>query len=149
MRISSSLLRFLRGATAQPLSSSKRSFTLSHQCLRQRPSLCRNLRNDPRHIFQRRRYANPADRDDFVSVVDNPPQLISTRRKHGPGLYILAAIPITAFILGCWQVQRLGWKTELIARFEDRLVQTPLPLPPTVDPNAVHEFDYERPNSPQ
>jgi surfeit locus 1 family protein len=55
-----------------------------------------------------------------------------------------AIIPITAFILGSWQVQRLGWKTELIAKFEDRLVRDPLPLPPTIDPSAVHEFDYRR-----
>lgn len=47
-------------------------------------------------------------------------------------------------MLGCWQVQRLGWKTELIARFEDRLVRDPLPLPPAIDPNAIKDFDYRR-----
>lgn len=57
---------------------------------------------------------------------------------------MLACIPVTAFVLGCWQVQRLGWKTELIARFEDRLVRDPLPLPPAIDPDAVKEFDYRR-----
>jgi len=41
-------------------------------------------------------------------------------------------------------VQRLGWKTELIAKFEDRLVQPPLPLPPRVDPDAIHDFDFRR-----
>jgi surfeit locus 1 family protein len=41
-------------------------------------------------------------------------------------------------------VQRLGWKTELLARFEDRLVQPPLPLPPRVDPDAIHDFDFRR-----
>lgn len=55
-----------------------------------------------------------------------------------------AAIPLTAFALGSWQVQRLGWKTELIARFEDRLVRDPLPLPPTIDPAVIHDFDYRR-----
>lgn len=144
MRVSNSLLRFLRGAACQPRSSPQHRFTLSRQCLRQRPSLSKHIRGGPQRILQRRNYANPADRSDFVSVVDNPPQLISTRRKHGPGVYILAAIPITAFLLGCWQVQRLGWKTELMARFEDRLVQPPLPLPPTIDPNAIHDFDYRR-----
>lgn len=53
-------------------------------------------------------------------------------------------IPITAFILGTWQVQRLDWKTKLIAKFEDRLVKPPLPLPPRVDPEAIAEFDYRR-----
>jgi cytochrome oxidase assembly protein ShyY1 len=46
----------------------------------------------------------------------------------------IALIPITAFALGTWQVQRLEWKTKLIATFEDRLVKPPLPLPPVVDP---------------
>ncbi|KAB8356579.1 hypothetical protein FH972_024159 [Carpinus fangiana] len=41
-------------------------------------------------------------------------------------------------------VQRLGWKTDLIARFEDRLVRDPLPLPPYIDPAAVKDFDYRR-----
>ena len=39
---------------------------------------------------------------------------------------------------------RLGWKTELIARFEDRLIKPPLPLPPRIDPEAINEFDYRK-----
>lgn len=65
-------------------------------------------------------------------------------KQHGPGLIILAIIPITAFCLGCWQVQRLGWKTELIARFEDRLTFPPLELPLRIDPDAVKDFDYRK-----
>lgn len=53
-------------------------------------------------------------------------------------------IPLTAFVLGSWQIQRLYWKTELMARFEDRLVRDPLPLPLNIDPDAVKEFDYRR-----
>lgn len=41
-------------------------------------------------------------------------------------------------------MQRLDWKTKLIAKFEDRLVRPPLPLPPRLDPEAIHEFDYRR-----
>ena len=65
-------------------------------------------------------------------------------KQHGPGLIILAIIPITAFALGTWQVQRLGWKTDLIARFEDRLTFPPLELPLRIDQNAVKDFDYRR-----
>lgn len=65
-------------------------------------------------------------------------------KQHGPGLIILAIIPITAFLLGCWQVQRLGWKTELIARFEDRLTFPPLELPLRIDESMVEQFDYRR-----
>ena len=95
---------------------------------------------------QRRRYASqsPADDPAFTSIVDNPPQLVRAGKKHGWGLIVLAVIPITAFVLGSWQVQRLGWKTELIARFEDRLVRDPLPLPPQINPESIKDFDYRR-----
>ncbi|KAL2419542.1 Cytochrome oxidase assembly protein shy1 [Exophiala dermatitidis] len=82
---------------------------------------------------------------DFVSIVDAPPRLVSVRQKHSRlGIAFLALIPVTAFALGTWQVQRLDWKTKLIAKFEDRLVRPPLPLPPRIDPDAIHEFDYRR-----
>jgi surfeit locus 1 family protein len=53
-------------------------------------------------------------------------------------------MPITAFALGTWQVKRLGWKNDLIARLEDRLLRDPLPLPQRIDPSAVPDFDYRR-----
>ncbi|ODA78637.1 hypothetical protein RJ55_06019 [Drechmeria coniospora] len=86
----------------------------------------------------------PVEEADFVSILDAPPKIVRAGRRHGPGLLLLALIPVTAFALGTWQVQRLGWKSDLIAKFEDRLVREPLPLPPTVDPAAIHEFDYRR-----
>lgn len=56
----------------------------------------------------------------------------------------IALIPITAFALGTWQVQRLDWKSKLVAKLEDRLVKPPLPLPPAIDPDSVSDFDYRR-----
>ena len=53
-------------------------------------------------------------------------------------------MPITAFLLGTWQVKRLEWKTNLITKFEDRILKPPLPLPPMIDPAAVKDFDYRR-----
>ncbi|KXX80900.1 Cytochrome oxidase assembly protein shy1 [Madurella mycetomatis] len=91
-----------------------------------------------------RRPRQAADDPGFTSIVDNPPDLVRTGRKHGPGLIILAIIPITAFFLGTWQVKRLAWKTDLIAKCEDRLVRPPLPLPPRIDPDAIADFDYRR-----
>lgn len=83
--------------------------------------------------------------DDFVSIVDAPAKLVRTGQKHSRvGIAVLALIPITAFCLGSWQVQRLDWKTKLLAKYEDRLVRPPLPLPPRIDPEAIHEFDYRR-----
>jgi surfeit locus 1 family protein len=46
--------------------------------------------------------------------------------------------------LGTWQVQRLKWKTDLIAKCEDRIVRPPLPLPGRIDPDAISDFDYRR-----
>lgn len=66
------------------------------------------------------------------------------RRKSKPAKCYIALIPIIAFGLGTWQVQRLDWKTKLITKFEDRLVKPPLPLPPRIDPDAISEFDYRR-----
>lgn len=88
---------------------------------------------------------NPADDPSFISIVDNPAQIISTKKKHTLlGILTLSLIPFTAFCLGSWQVQRLDWKTKLIAKFEDRLVRPPLPLPPRIDPSVIGEFDYRR-----
>ena len=114
------------------LSSSRPSVRQSKPCLR---------RNANTSTSQPRRADNP----DFVSIVDAPPRLVSVRRKATKlGIATLALIPLTAFVLGSWQVQRLDWKTKLIAKFEDRLVKDPLPLPPRIDPNVVSEFDYRR-----
>ncbi|ERS98155.1 hypothetical protein HMPREF1624_04936 [Sporothrix schenckii ATCC 58251] len=80
----------------------------------------------------------PADDPNFTSILDNPPELVrSGGRRHGPGLIVLALIPITAFALGTWQVFRLRWKTDLLAKCEDRLVRAPLPLNPHNVADAV------------
>ncbi|KAJ6111701.1 hypothetical protein N7523_007762 [Penicillium sp. IBT 18751x] len=82
--------------------------------------------------------------DQNAFSVDHPAKLVRVNQKHGPGLIILALIPIIAFGLGTWQVQRLDRKTKMIAKFEDRLTRPPLPLPPRIDPEAISEFDYRR-----
>lgn len=155
MELSKPLLRAFQ-PLIYSLPQPKRSYICA-ACLRQTPTLRpsnilrrQRLNITPKTRFQRRHQSNnpsqPADIDPaFRSIVDNPPTLIRSGNKHKPlGLALLASIPLIAFALGCWQVQRLGWKTSLIARFEDRLVRDPLPLPPVIDPNAVTDFDYRR-----
>ncbi|OIW31058.1 SURF1-domain-containing protein [Coniochaeta ligniaria NRRL 30616] len=103
------------------------------------------LNRRPISSTPRRPVKQAADDPTFTSILDNPPELIRTGgRRHGYGLIVLAIIPVTAFALGTWQVQRLKWKTDLIAKSEDRLVAPPLPLPPRIDPAAVPDFDYRR-----
>lgn len=131
-----SSLRPLKLSTSRP-----QTTWLCAQCLRRSPFKPSTL------LRQQRRHqsTNPADSAGFQSIVDNPVKLVRSNRRHRPlGLLFLAVMPITSFLLGCWQVQRLGWKTDLIAKFEDRLIRRPLPLPPVIDPEAVREFDYRR-----
>ncbi|RDA89308.1 hypothetical protein CP532_6149 [Ophiocordyceps camponoti-leonardi (nom. inval.)] len=123
---------------------------ITHILLRRIPAnssarpLCRattrNLSTTPSRLATKQ----PGDDPNFVSILDGPPRLVRTRNKHGPGIILLALIPVTAFALGTWQVQRLRQKTELIAKLEDRLIRPPLPLPPHVDPSALEDFDYRR-----
>lgn len=111
------------------------------QCLRTRlTTTFISLRSPPRRNVG----GGPGLDPNFVSILDRPAKMARVGKQHGPGLIILAIIPLTAFVLGCWQVQRLGWKTELVARFEDRLTFPPLELPLRIDPEAVKDFDYRR-----
>jgi surfeit locus 1 family protein len=121
------------------------------QCLRQqrlapssartRPSLFPRLQPLTPH---RSVGGGPGLDPSFVSILDRPAKMARSGKQHGPGLIILAIIPVTAFLLGCWQVKRLGWKTELVARFEDRLTFPPLELPLRIDESMLDAFDYRR-----
>lgn len=149
--------------------SAKLDVWLSKSIVYARPRIQRTMKRDTfqdclqhQHSFSSTplRLVQPADNGNFTSIVDNPPVLVRSGRKHGPGLLILgimvasegnvvadlkiAMIPLTAFALGTWQINRLEWKTKLIAKFEDRLVRDPLPLPPRIDPAAIKDFDYRR-----
>ncbi|KAF2460272.1 SURF1 family-domain-containing protein [Lineolata rhizophorae] len=111
------------------------------QCLRSRP----NASPDGNNRTAQRRFHQPADNPEWKSPLDAPPRLVRVGRKQNPwGLLILGAMPVTAFILGTWQVKRLSWKTELLAELEDRLARPPMPLPPRVNPDALAEFDHRR-----
>lgn len=64
-------------------------------------------------------------------------------RKFFLGLMI--AMPVISFFLGCWQVRRLNWKVDLIAKCEDLLSKPPLQeLPPNIDPAIIPEFEFRR-----
>lgn len=122
----------------------RQRFTPSTSTPRTRPTLTSRFR-PPILMFQRRSVGGGPGLDpSFVSILDRPAKMARSGSQHGPGLIILAIIPLTAFVLGCWQVQRLGWKTELVARFEDRLTFPPLELPLRIDESMLESFDYRR-----
>ncbi|KAK4555228.1 surf-like protein [Recurvomyces mirabilis] len=132
----------VRQPPTRTLTTSRPPF-ICQQCLHFRPK--KPLQFRPNQRRHQSTHQQPADDPTFKSIVDNPPTLVRSGRKHNRyGLALLASIPLISFGLGCWQVQRLTWKTDLVARFEDRLVRDPLPLPPQIDPDMIHEFDYRR-----
>lgn len=51
----------------------------------------------------------------------------------------LVAVPVM-LALGTWQVQRLGWKQELIGRIEQRSHAAPVPLPASIDDPPAWDF---------
>ncbi|EGV61335.1 surf-like protein [Yamadazyma tenuis] len=60
-------------------------------------------------------------------------------------LGLMIAMPVISFGLGCWQVKRLDWKTNLISQCEKQLAKPPMAsLPPDLDPDAVKDFEYRR-----
>ena len=120
----------------------RRAISFLRSIIRPKPARSRSSFQTPAAT---RRAHQAADDPAFESIVDAPARLVSTRTKHSKwGILILSVIPVTAFGLGTWQVQRLDWKSKLIAKFEDRLIKDPLPLPPRIDPSAISEFDYRR-----
>ncbi|XP_032979843.1 surfeit locus protein 1 isoform X1 [Rhinolophus ferrumequinum] len=54
--------------------------------------------------------------------------------------WFLLLIPVTAFGLGTWQVQRRKWKLKLIAELESRVMAEPVPLP--ADPMELKSLEY-------
>jgi len=54
----------------------------------------------------------------------------------------LITVPAVAIMLGLgtWQVQRMGWKAELMDRVAQRAASAPVPLPASLDDPAAWEF---------
>ncbi|HZH25551.1 MAG TPA: SURF1 family protein [Azospirillaceae bacterium] len=64
-------------------------------------------------------------------------------RRFRPTLWftVFAVFGVAALLaLGTWQVQRLTWKNDLIARLEVRLAAPPEPLPARIDDPAAWEY---------
>ena len=53
-----------------------------------RPRICPKCKKPS--PFQQRYAHNPADEPYFESIVDNPPVLVKSGQKHGPGLIVLS-----------------------------------------------------------
>lgn len=78
------------------------------------------------------------------------PRPASPAKSTGPSrlaiivLYTLSAFLITCLVaLGTWQVQRLGWKLDLIQRIEARAHAEPVALAPSHEWATIKPEDYE------
>lgn len=82
----------------------------------------------------------------FVSQPEKKTTIRSLRETKatdfdGKG-YILLVVPLTAFILGTWQVQRRKWKIGVIEELERRTTAKPVPLPH--DLSELEDYEYRR-----
>jgi len=57
------------------------------------------------------------------------------RRMIAPLLFGIVGVAIL-LNLGAWQVRRLAWKTDILARIEARISADPVPVPAAPDPEA-------------
>ena len=131
MKVSPSLLRYLRSAAVdfppRPLHTHTTTFRSPPPSQTHYPPITPSHLHIPTAPIQTPTPPTRGPRRFRLSNRRPPVQLVRANKRHNLGLAILALIPLTAFALGSWQVQRLGWKTELIARYEDRLVRDPAP----------------------
>lgn len=66
-----------------------------------------------------------------------------SREKRALFCVCLALLAAALFALGTWQVQRLGWKRDLIARVDQRVHAAPVPAPARADWDKVNAGDDE------
>ncbi|ANC91523.1 SURF1 family protein [Azospirillum humicireducens] len=65
------------------------------------------------------------------------------RRRFRPslGATLVTVIGLALAIgLGTWQLERLQWKTDLVARIASRIAEPPVPLPARIDDASAWEF---------
>lgn len=90
------------------------------------------LRRQPLNLYLPSRKAS-RDHLKFIKEtrknIARPANFKETTEKVGIGGYLLLGLPITAFGLGCWQVQRKQWKENLIKTLEERTKLEPVPIP--------------------
>ncbi|KAJ7596646.1 mitochondrial protein required for respiration [Mycena floridula] len=61
-----------------------------------------------------------------------------------PTLVLVGIIPFFTFGLGCWQLQRLKWKINLIDELEEKLELPALPLPKRINLDVIPEFAFRK-----
>lgn len=75
------------------------------------------------------------------------PPLATARPASRGGVALAAAVALIAFAiligLGTWQLKRLAWKEDLLARIDARMHAAPVPLPPEAEWPKLDPGQYE------
>ncbi|UZJ51091.1 hypothetical protein CBS101457_000411 [Exobasidium rhododendri] len=100
----------------------KQHFPISRQCRLPNQDLL------VRHTSTRAAFGQEGEDEDADRRPRQPP-----RWFQRPIVLLLAFMPVFTFGLGCWQIQRLQWKLELIDELESKLKKEPLSLPKNID----------------
>lgn len=81
-----------------------------------------------------------------IKTNKTPDEEEGRKGRFGKGIVLglMVAMPIISFYLGTWQVRRLEWKTNLIAKCENRLTYDPIPLPKKFTPDMCQNWEYRR-----
>lgn len=82
----------------------------------------------------------------YIKTHNNPNG--STNRKFSIwkvcALGLMVAMPAVSFYLGCWQLRRLHWKTNLIADGESKLTYEPVDLPRDFQECDCSDWEYRK-----
>lgn len=68
----------------------------------------------------------------------------TTAKRHTAFAAIMAGLVLVFLALGTWQVQRLFWKLDLIARVDARVHAEPVPAPPPSTSVSAANDEYKR-----
>ncbi|KAJ2383937.1 surf-like protein, partial [Coemansia sp. RSA 2559] len=83
-------------------------------------------------------YSQRLDADDSVADTEWKGKLYSWKSL------LMCTIPLIAFGLGTWQVQRLKWKLALLDEVNDRMHRRPIAFPLRVTQNEIDQNEYRR-----
>ncbi|ORX69910.1 hypothetical protein DL89DRAFT_283547 [Linderina pennispora] len=87
---------------------------------------------------QTRGYARRLGADDSIAEAEWRSQLYSWKTLG------LCTIPLIAFGLGTWQVQRLQWKLALLDEVNDKMHRSPIAFPLRVTESEIERNEYRR-----
>ncbi|KAI6243850.1 SURF1-like protein [Aphelenchoides fujianensis] len=97
-------------------------------------------------LFQQLRRASDwrSGREEVIKLSDRVKGEAAKKQRNVTfGSLCLLTVPAAAFSLGVWQVYRLQWKEELIAKLKEQLAEKAIDFP-VHDLNSIDDLEYRR-----